>query len=201
MLYMLLISYDPTVAPAPGEPATLQPQHSAVEQEMRAEGIFVSGAGLMPPEFAPPVRVRRGKAVDGPFAETKELIGGYYIVECVDAAEAAKQAARIPVDSRSWVDVRADRALSCGCGSLSRRCRDWADEKWHGWRDSNPRPAVLETAALPTELHPFADDSIRSVRVGVKVRGRAARNRCGRRRSCGRDRESCCRCCQHRHRT
>ena len=108
MLYMLLICYDPTLARAPSEPATLQPQHAAVEQEMRAEGIFVSGAGLMPPQIAPPVRVRDGAptTLDGPFAETKELVGGYYVVECKDAADARKQAARIPVDSVSWIEVR-----------------------------------------------------------------------------------------------
>ena len=108
MLYLLLICYDPTAERRASEPASLQPQHAAVEREMRAEGIFVSGAGLMPPEFVTPVRVRRGAAasIDGPFAETKELVGGYYVVECKDAADAAKQAARIPVDSRSWIEAR-----------------------------------------------------------------------------------------------
>jgi hypothetical protein len=52
------------------------------------------------------VRVRNGNVVDGPFAETKEVLGGYYVVECKDAADAATQAARIPVDSRSWVEIR-----------------------------------------------------------------------------------------------
>ena len=120
MIYMLLICYDPTTAPKPSEPASLQPEHRAVEQEMRAEGIFVSGAGLMPPEFAPPVRVRRSKVVDGPFAETKELLGGYYIVECADAAEAAKQAARIPVDSRSWIEVREIALFHADVGHISK---------------------------------------------------------------------------------
>jgi hypothetical protein len=106
MLYMLLICYDPTVERTPAEPASLQPQHAALEQEMRTEGIFVSGGALMPPEIAPRVRVRRGNVVDGPFAETKELLGGYYVVECADAADAARQAARIPVDSRSWIEIR-----------------------------------------------------------------------------------------------
>ena len=105
MLYMLLICYDPTVEPDPTEPASLQPQHAAVEQEMRAEGIFISGAGLAP-ELAPRFRVRNGERIDGPFAETKELIGGYYIVNCKDADDAAKQAARIPVNSRAWIEPR-----------------------------------------------------------------------------------------------
>jgi hypothetical protein len=106
MLYLLLICYDPTVDRASSEPASLQPQHAAVEQEMRAEGIFVSGGALMPPEIVPPVRVRHGRVVDGPFVETKELLGGYYVLECADASDAARQAARIPVDSRSWIEIR-----------------------------------------------------------------------------------------------
>jgi hypothetical protein len=53
------------------------------------------------------VRVRGGKPLttDGPFAETKEAVGGYYIVDC-DEAEALAIAARIPVEARSYVQVR-----------------------------------------------------------------------------------------------
>jgi len=106
MLYLLLIQYDPTQSQAVDDPPTLQPQHAALEREMRAEGIFVSGAALMPPEFAARVRVQQGVPTDGPFAETKELLGGYYIVECADAPEAAKQAARIPVGGNGWIEIR-----------------------------------------------------------------------------------------------
>jgi hypothetical protein len=107
MLYMLLICYSPAVERGPDEPRSLQPQHAALEGEMAAEGVYVSGAALMPPAVTPIVRVRGGKAttLDGRFAETKELLGGYYIVDCKDAAEAAKHAARIPVNSASWIDV------------------------------------------------------------------------------------------------
>jgi hypothetical protein len=106
MLYMLLICYDPTVPPVPSE-QNLQPKHAEFEQELRAKGKFVSGAGLWPVERAKRVRTRDGQTMvsDGPFAETKEALGGYYIVDC-DEAEAIATAARIPVESRSWVEVR-----------------------------------------------------------------------------------------------
>ena len=125
MLYQLLICYDPTAEKSPDDPPSQQAEHAALEKAMRAEGIFVSFSGLMPPEYAAPVRVRAGKVVDGPFAETKELIGGYYIVECKDAADAAKQAARVPVDSRGWIEARqigyfrADAARIAGMPNIA----------------------------------------------------------------------------------
>src|SRR6266581_2330364 len=106
MLYMLLICYDPTVAPIASEQA-LQPEHAKLEQELRVAGTYVSGAGLWPIEAAKTVRTRNEKPMttDGPFAETKEAVGGYYIVDCSED-EALAIAASIPVESRSWVQVR-----------------------------------------------------------------------------------------------
>jgi hypothetical protein len=106
MLYMLMICYDPTVAPVASE-QNLQPEHQKLELELRERGVYVSGAGLWPVEAAK--RVRRKESapavIDGPFAESKEAIGGYYIVDC-DEAQAIEIAGRIPVESRSWVQVR-----------------------------------------------------------------------------------------------
>lgn len=103
MLYMLLIGYDPSL---PFEGPLLQPKHAELESELREKGLFVSGAGLM---FAEQgwTRVRHGKALktEGPFAESKEVAGGYYIVDCSEE-EAIEIAGRIPVEKRSWVDVR-----------------------------------------------------------------------------------------------
>ncbi len=103
MLYMLLISYDPSL---PFEGPLLQPKHAELENELRGKGLFVSGAGLMPVEQGS-TRVRNGKALktEGPFAESKEVAGGYYIVDCGEE-EAIEIAGRIPVEKRSWVDVR-----------------------------------------------------------------------------------------------
>ena len=104
MLYMLMINYDPSV---PFEGPLLQPEHAKLEAELRDRGLFVSGVGLMPFEAAGSRRVRAGKVLntDGPFAETKEVLGGYYIVDCSEEA-AMEIAARIPVENRSWVDMR-----------------------------------------------------------------------------------------------
>ena len=104
MLYMLMINYDPSI---PFEGPLLQPEHASLEAELRERGLFVSGAGLFPVETPGSFRVRQGKVLktDGPFAETKEVLGGYYIVDCSEN-EAIEIAARIPVERRSWVDVR-----------------------------------------------------------------------------------------------
>jgi hypothetical protein len=104
---MLLICYDPT-APAVASEQNLQPEHHKLEVELREKGVYVSGAGLWPVESAKAVRRQDGGKIvvtDGPFAETKEALGGYYIVDC-DEAEAITIAGRIPVESRSWVQVR-----------------------------------------------------------------------------------------------
>lgn len=62
----------------------------------------------MPYEMAPVVRVHGDNVLgtDGAFAETKEVCGGYYIVECKDAADAKAVGMRIPVASNAWVQVR-----------------------------------------------------------------------------------------------
>lgn len=104
--YMLLIEYDPTV-PA-GEGPSRQPEHARLAEAMRERGHYVSGAGLAPTSmYSRRVRRDGGNPVvlDGPFAETKEALGGYFVVECSED-EAMDYAARIPVDERSWVEVR-----------------------------------------------------------------------------------------------
>ncbi len=101
-----MICYDPTAPAVPSE-QNLQPEHHKLELELRERGLFVSGAGLWPVEAGKSVRKQGGKILttDGPFPETKEAVGGYYIVDC-DEAEALAVAARIPVETRSWVQVR-----------------------------------------------------------------------------------------------
>ncbi|HLC27893.1 MAG TPA: YciI family protein [Dehalococcoidia bacterium] len=104
MLYILMINYDPSI---PFEGPLLQPEHTKLEAELRQRSGFVSGAGLMSVEAGGWVRVRGDKTLktDGPFAETKKVLGGYYIVDCTKG-KAMEIASRIPVESRSWVDVR-----------------------------------------------------------------------------------------------
>ncbi len=108
MLYMFLICDDPTVPLEPSDPPNLQPKHAELEQELREKGTYVSGAALYPYRGPTIVRVKNGKAIgtDGPFAETKEAIGGYYIIDCEDEEDAIANAARIPVSPSSWIQVR-----------------------------------------------------------------------------------------------
>ncbi len=80
-------------------------------------GHFKGGAPLQPTSTATSVRVRGDKPLttDGPFAETKEQLGGYYLVECADQSEAEAIAARIPSARSGTIEVRP--ILEMGGGS------------------------------------------------------------------------------------
>ena len=108
MMYLFLICYDPAVPLAPDDPPTLQPEHAALGKELQAEGRYVAGGAPLPYEARPVVRVqgKRRLPADGPYAETKEVVGGYYIVACTDETDAEAVAMRIPVASNAWVQVR-----------------------------------------------------------------------------------------------
>jgi hypothetical protein len=82
-------------------------------EELRTSGQFVSAAPLDSVKTAMTVRKRNGKvsAVDGPFAETKEQLGGYYLIEARDLDEAIQIAGRIPGARRGSIEVRALRGL------------------------------------------------------------------------------------------
>ena len=75
---------------------------------MKEADVFVANDGLAPPESATTVRVRDGETqiTDGPFAETKEHLGGYYLIECADLDAALEWAARIPSSAYGSVEVR-----------------------------------------------------------------------------------------------
>jgi hypothetical protein len=108
MLFMASIIYDPSSPRRADDPGTLQPQHAALEAELRQAGQHRVGAGLYPAERGKRIDKRRGttQITDGPFAETKEAIGGFFIYECDDIAAAVEIGTRIPCDSRSFVEVR-----------------------------------------------------------------------------------------------
>ena len=74
----------------------------------QAAGVFEAGEGLQPTTTATTVRVRNGEATttDGPFAETKEALGGFYAFNCKDLDEAIEWASRIPGASYGCVEVR-----------------------------------------------------------------------------------------------
>jgi len=93
-------------------PEPVQAQHydeyRAFTEAIRASGQLVSGNRLLPPDAAVTVRVRNGRVstTDGPFAETKEHLGGYYVIEARDLNEAIRIAARIPGAKIGCVEVR-----------------------------------------------------------------------------------------------
>jgi hypothetical protein len=93
--------------PSPSEIQAM-PEYVAWESEMRERGVLRGGARLRPPSDATTVRVRDGELLlsDGPFAETKEQMGGYEIVECVDLAEAIEIAGAHPGATDGMIEVR-----------------------------------------------------------------------------------------------
>jgi hypothetical protein len=80
----------------------------AFGQALREAGILEGGAGLEPPETATTVRVKEGKRLvqDGPFADAKEQLGGFYIIEVQSLDKALEWAARCPGASDGVVEVR-----------------------------------------------------------------------------------------------
>jgi hypothetical protein len=82
--------------------------YGAVTQEMNEKGVFVAGDGLYPTATATTVRVRDGErdVTDGPFAETKEQLGGFYVLDVKDLDEAIEWAAKIPGSQFGSVEIR-----------------------------------------------------------------------------------------------
>ena len=107
--YMLLV-YEEEADPAvqaereKGVTPTLVELHAS----LREAGLLVGVQRLHSVESATSVRVRDGEAeiTDGPFAVTKEILAGYYILECADLDEALRQAARVPAARHGTVEVR-----------------------------------------------------------------------------------------------
>jgi hypothetical protein len=110
MQYMLLIYTDPSAAP---DPASAEGQNSyaawnTYTEAMREAGIHVAGEALQPTQSATTVRERNGETltIDGPFAETKEVLGGFYILDVPDLDAALSWAQRAPNTSYGSVEVR-----------------------------------------------------------------------------------------------
>lgn len=110
MKYLLLI-YQNEAAQAARPEAERHEEfggYMAFNQQTRAAGQYLAGQALQPIDSATTVRVREGKMLttDGPFAETKEQLGGFYMVEAKDLDEAMELAARIPAARTGCVEVR-----------------------------------------------------------------------------------------------
>jgi hypothetical protein len=110
MNYMLLIYNDPALEPAYGTPefGAMMQGFFELNEKMKADGVLRGGEALERIETATSVRVRAGKTetMDGPFAETREHLGGYYVIETENLDQALKYAAMIPSAAFGTVEVR-----------------------------------------------------------------------------------------------
>jgi len=109
MKYLLLMYADELkVSQSPEEQRAAAPAWSALSEEMKAAGVWLGSSGLSPIADANTVRVRDGKIIitDGPFAETHEQLGGFFLVECQSLDEALRWAAKIPTATYGSVEVR-----------------------------------------------------------------------------------------------
>ncbi len=101
-----------TVEGAPTPPAeemqAAGAQVDKVNQELLAAGVWVFGGGLLPPDSATVVRVENGRTTmtDGPFAETKEQLGGFWVLRCADLDQALAWAEKCAAACRGPIEVR-----------------------------------------------------------------------------------------------
>jgi hypothetical protein len=108
MQYMLLIAHNEDQRPSGEEERRVMDEYMAFTQELVKSGKFKAGNRLEPTSMATTVKVRGGKTLttDGPYAETKEQLGGYYLIEAANLDEAVAIAARIPGARFGSVEVR-----------------------------------------------------------------------------------------------
>jgi hypothetical protein len=109
MQYILLIYVEESPVEPPAEVMAAQlDAYNAFTESVRANGALIAGEALHPVATATTVRVRDGKTLttDGPFAETKEVLGGFYLVHAADLDEAIAYAARIPGAQFGSIEVR-----------------------------------------------------------------------------------------------
>ncbi len=110
MQYLLLIYNAEGSGPQPGDAefGEFMNDYFAFTNEVKERGLFEAGQPLESVSSATTVRVRGGQAEisDGPFAETKEVLGGYYLLDCKDLDEALECAAKIPTAKYGSIEVR-----------------------------------------------------------------------------------------------
>jgi hypothetical protein len=110
MKYLCLI-YDEEkklAGMAKSEQDAFMGEYGAFTESVKASGHYLGGNPLQPVHTATSVRVRNGKmsATDGPYAETKEQLGGYYLIEAQDLNDAIQVASRIPSAKIGTIEVR-----------------------------------------------------------------------------------------------
>ena len=110
MRYALLICTEETAmqAASPEEAQASMAEYMSWGEEMGKRGLLQGGERLRPTSDATTVQVRDGEVLtsDGPFAETKEQIGGFYLVDCKDLDEAIEVASKIPGAQYGSIEVR-----------------------------------------------------------------------------------------------
>ncbi|MBA2318431.1 MAG: YciI family protein [Euzebyales bacterium] len=110
MQYMLLLYGDESgwAAMNEEETAAVFAEYGKLDEFFKSRGSEVQGAELQPTSTATTLRVRDGETLvtDGPFAETKEQLGGYFVVDCASLDEALEVAARIPAAKDGSIEVR-----------------------------------------------------------------------------------------------
>jgi hypothetical protein len=107
MKYMLLVYMDEK-AMSDTERQACYVESAQLTQDLNANGRYRAASPLHPVAMATSLRIREGKSLvtDGPFAETREQLGGFYIVEAQDLDEALGIAARIPAARKGTIEVR-----------------------------------------------------------------------------------------------
>jgi hypothetical protein len=106
--YMLLVYHEEVDPAEQAEREKVTPALVELHRSLREAGLLVGVQRLHSTESATSVRVRDGETqiTDGPFAVTKEVLAGYYVLDCADLDEAIKHAARLPMAAFSTVEVR-----------------------------------------------------------------------------------------------
>jgi hypothetical protein len=139
--------------PAPEELAVMQRELPGWAEEVRGRGVYLLGRELDLPQTAATVRVRDGETLvaDGPFAETKEFIAGFNVLECASLDEAIEVSAKCPI---SWVQALEIRPFMAGLR---------LDEKAFAFgrgEDGDARPYLLTMWMGGTPAAPFDDQAV-----------------------------------------
>lgn len=113
MKYMLLVYSDESTW-TESEQEQCYAESTQLTHQLQANGQYIAAAPLEPVSTATSVRVRQGKPLvtDGPFAETREQLGGYFLIDARDLNEAINIAGRIPAAHKGTIEIRPVMELS-----------------------------------------------------------------------------------------
>lgn len=108
MRYLILIAADEKTELGPAEREQMHAAYMKYTQDLKKAGVMLAGDALMPSSKGSRIHVANGKrtVTDGPFAEAKEVIGGYYLIQVKSKEEAVEWASRCPGAQHKGVEVR-----------------------------------------------------------------------------------------------